>query len=183
LSAVSDDVLVLVLPVALAPAIQFWDFENSASLSKGEEMENEFTTEQLDYLDALATFEAAGGVRIAPYFTSQVKDGNVQKLLEFGAENISGGLNAASNVGFWEISFRAIQSSLTADPAYVRPLNAIEKRVLFQRLYDSCSTDQVKAIFNDAISSHHRPLNQTQESQLDAIGGVTAFQMFFNEGR
>ena len=64
------------------------------------------------------TFKIAAGEQAAKYLTYAVIDDNMEKIVAFSRDNIPGGLANASQIGFFEIGFRAClkAGTLTADP-------------------------------------------------------------------
>jgi hypothetical protein len=137
--------------------------------------------ELCDAIDSLATFKAAAGPRVGPYFTPSVEEANTRVLAEWIVANLPGGVAATQQVGAFEIAFRECLKlgKLTADPAFVAPKTEAERRDLFNLLDASLLTAQAKDIYFEANTA--KPLTIAQRQALDEIGGPAAFRRFFDE--
>ena len=119
---------------------------------------------------------AAATPSFRPYATDAVADGNLAILVKWIRDVLPRGLAAASEVGSWEISFRENKDKLTRDPNFVAPLSAVERDSVFRKLFDSLTSDQCRAIDENRIAEHFRPLTEAQAQMLAQIGGAVAFK-------
>lgn len=138
------------------------------------------TQDQLQEIEVV--FESAKAVcgrMWGSYFTAENEEQNVSTLLEWMKSNLPGGLNAAKEIGSWEIAFRECRDSLVADPNYVAPLDEAGRRKVFNELYDGLTFEQTKSLYEGRMPA--RPLSAEQQSLLEKIGGQKAFARFAEE--
>jgi hypothetical protein len=138
-------------------------------------------TQLCDAIDSLATFKAAAGPRVGPYFTPSVEEINTRVLAEWIVANLPGGVAATQQVGAFEIAFRECLKlgKLTADSTFVSPKTEAERRELFDLLDASLLTVQAKDIYFGTNGG--KPLTIAQRQALDEIGGPAAFKRLLDE--
>lgn len=138
-------------------------------------------TQLCDAIDSLATFKAAAGPRVGPYFTPSVEEANTRVLAEWIVAHLPGGATATQQVGAFEIAFRECLKlgELTADSTFVSPKTEAERRDLFNLLDASLLTAQAKDIYFGTNSG--KPLTLAQRKALEEIGGAATFKRFFDE--
>jgi hypothetical protein len=70
--------------------------------------------------DAFEEFRLAMGERLEPFITPAVAEENMKVIAHWAVEHISGGLSAARNLGWWDISFRNALAAglLVKDPSW-----------------------------------------------------------------
>ena len=82
----------------------------------------EISDEQIwDGEDSYAVFKSLMGEAFAPFATETVAEHNLTKMAEWGVSTLQGGVSAAKNVGFWDLSFKACLAAgtLQRDPGWI----------------------------------------------------------------